>query len=295
VKVYVPRATNLSRAMTRVEQALLANLPLGLTAVPRREDADLVVFHVVGFPDTLEALAQLRPGQAYALLQYCLRSTQRPSTASWRPLWERAAVVWSYYDLAALCAEDGTQAVGLPFYHAPLGANPNVFSLRGPKTEPSRWRIMTSGYVAETEGVREAAEASRQLGLKQFHLGPDLALGPHVTHRLGISDDLLAQTYRSCDYVAALRRVEGFELPAVEGLLCGARPIAFDRPHYRAWFGDWAEYVPEADPETVTAALREILAKDPRPVTENEREAAAARFSWGSAARGFWQAVEARA
>ena len=295
MKVYVPRATNLSRAMTRVEQALLANLPLGLVAVPRREDADLVVFHVVGFPDTLEALAQLRTGQAYALLQYCLRSTQRPSTAAWLPLWAHAAAVWTYYDLAALCAEDGTSADGLPFYYAPLGANASVFSPEGPKVEPHRWKILTSGYVAETEGVREAAEATRQLGVKQFHLGPDLGLGPHVTHRLGISDDLLAQVYRSCGFVAALRRVEGFELPAVEGLLCGARPIAFDRPHYRAWFGDSAEYVPEADPQTVTVALREILVKDPRPVTPLEREAAAARFSWGSAARGFWKMVEARA
>ena len=226
------------------------------------------------------------------MIQYCLRSTQRPSTMSWAPLWSEAEVVWSYYDLARMSAEENCIRFEEPnWYYSPLGASTTVF-----RDEPKydrHFTILTSGYVAESETVREAAEAVRRVNGSQFHLGPDLHLnsGVQVRYELGISDERLAAAYRSSQFVAGLRRVEGFELPAAEGLLCGARPIMFDRDHYRHWFDGFAEFIPEGTYQEVADALEKLFREGPRPVTPEEREAAVERFNWETIANGFWEKV----
>lgn len=310
-KVYVNPPPGLSRAMTRIATALAASLPEGWVAVDDEAAADIVVLHVVGYPETEAKVAALRAaGKLYAIVQCCMRSTQRPSTLDWLGLWAGAVAVWSYLDLASLVREDlqaaradlrldikaldaaNTMAARAlsHFYHAPLGADPAVFR---PWPNAKTRIVMTSGYVAESEGVRECAEAARRVGRPMSHLGPDLQVGAHVSSFLGIADTQLAQLYSLCEFVAGLRRCEGFELPAAEGLLCGARPVMFDRPHYRQWFGSLAEYVPEGSEAEVTDALAALFARGARPVTDDERAEAMRRFDWPSIVAGFWKTVQA--
>ncbi len=301
----------LSGAMRRVDRALADNLPAGHTATNIADQADLVVVHTIG-TDVWPVIDRIRErGQRYAIMQYCIRSTQEPDSRKWLDIWRGAEAVWSYYDLDALLVEDGyaeqecpwcgeelphigqgTGATDFPrcFFYAPLGADPDVF---WPAiTTGERYGILSSGYVAESECIAECFEANRRADRRGFHLGPEdsfLAIsGPQMDFGLGITDDALRLAYSRSDYVAGLRRCEGFEMPAAEGLLCGARPIMLDAPHYRAWFGEWAEYIPEADPETVTAAITEILQGEYRPVTDAEMAAAAERFNWKALAAKFW-------
>jgi hypothetical protein len=107
----------------------------------------------------------------------------------------------------------------------------------------------------------------------------------------GIDDATLARVYSECHFVSGLRRVEGFELPAAEGLLCGARPIFFDGPHYRAWFDTFAEFIPEAASTTWSRRSRRFSGTGARPVTDAERADAARRFDWREIARGFWDRI----
>lgn len=276
--------------MLRVARALETYAPPEISITARAEAADLVVLHTIGTDTWPIAKALLEAGKSYAVMQYCLRSTQAPDTGRWLSFWANAAAVWTYYDLPEAMAEDGIEADGLPFYHAPLGAEPEIFYPT--ITALQRYGILTSGYVAESECIAEATEAAARAGRQVFHLGPPMDChGPHVTQRLGISDGALQAAYARSDYVAGLRRCEGFEMPAAEGLLCGARPLMLDRPHYRAWFEPWATFVPEADYETTTAAIAAVLEEGPRPLTDEEIEAATERFNWQPLVAGFWRRI----
>lgn len=283
--------------MFRVAAALEEYAPADIEFVDDAGDAELVVLHAIGYGETeLEAHKATTAGKRFAVLQYCLRSTQKPNVEPWLPIWRSAAAVWSYYDLEQLALEDGFELGPVPLYLAPLGADSRVFS-PGPVVagEGARFAILTSGYVAQTEGVLEAVSASRSAGRRMYHLGPDLGLGAHVARGSDLPDAMLADVYRRCDFVAGLRRVEGFELPAAEGLLCGARPVCFDRPHYRRWFEPWARFVPEHDADVVTAALLELFTAGPGILTGDELEAARARFDWRELVAGFWRTVAATA
>jgi hypothetical protein len=284
----------LSAAMRRIELALIQHAPPDVEAMRSDELADLVVVHAVGYPDTLEAIERIKArGQRYAMIQYCVRSTQEPGTDAWLEMWAGADLVWSYYDLPELMAEDGVSLEELRFYHSPLGVDPGVFRFLPAAGE--RYAILTSGYVAESECVEECSIATERVGRTMFHLGPELAChGSHVTSRLGITDDELARIYNQCDFVAGLRRVEGFEMPAAEGLCCGARPIVFDAPHYRQWFDDSAVFVPEVDADELIPMLEEIFRAGVKPVTVEERQAAQRLFNWGTIVPVFWREITRR-
>jgi hypothetical protein len=292
MRVYVAPPAHLSRAMFRVAEALAQYRPSNVEIVDDAADAELVVLHAIGYGETeLEAHKLTTAGKRYAVMQYCLRSTQKPNVEPWLPIWRGAAAVWSYYDLAQLAHDDGFELGPVPFYYAPLGADSSVFSPALEAGTEGRFAILTSGYVAQTEGVLEAAAAARAAGRRMYHLGPDLQLGPHVARGNDITDEMLAGIYRRCDFVAGLRRIEGFEMPAAEGLLCGARPVCFDRPHYRRWFGPWARFVPEHDADVVTAALLEQFELGPGTLTEGDLMAARSAFEWRTLVAGFWRIV----
>jgi D-inositol-3-phosphate glycosyltransferase len=306
MRAFVSAPAGLSRAMTRVANALAEYAPIpqpdgsGVQIVKTEAEADLVVLHVIGEEGITEAKRLHDAGKKYAIIQYCLRSTQKPDTNDWLETWKNAELVWSYYDLYQLCAEDGndgeslgSELVDFNFYHAPLGVDNDKF--RHWTSVPKRFEILTSGYVAESECVHEALDAIRHLpnNPKMYHLGPDNIFTIQDKDRfvktgLGLDDDTLAQMYSRSRYVAGLRRVEGFELPAAEGLLCGARPICFDKPHYRKWFGTWAEYITEGSPQEVSAQLLAIFQGEYRAVTEQEVSDAKKAFDWGFLCGNFW-------
>lgn len=274
---------HLSVGIHRVAKALAAAAPAyKVEIVDDAVNADLVVQHVIGW-GSLEGWA-IKPGQKRAVIQYCLRTTEDPSPTRWAEEWKQAALVASYYDLAAYAPGHA-----FAFYHAPLGADASVF-----KPDPiprALFQCVTSGYVADTESAGEVAEAARRVQGRVFHLGPDLGLGKHVWALRGISDSLLAELYAGSRYVSGLRRIEGFELPAVEGLLCGARPIMFDTPDYRTWFDGFASFVPECPPAELVEHLVKLFQSRLDPMDPGVRRQAVNRFSWDAFAGGFWERV----
>lgn len=275
-----------SQAMFRVAEALERYAPSGQFVA--EAEADVVLLHVIGYPETVANIERLAAqGKRAVIVQYCLRTTQEPHTSKWLPLWQQALMVWSYYDLPACMKADGVEGTLTNFCFGPLGAEPSLFPYRNYHKD---FKIFTSGYVAETEGVCEASEAARRVGGKHYHLGPlGVVEGPHVRVGHGISDRELAQRYSQSEFVAGLRRCEGFELPAVEGLLCGARPVMFDRPHYRDWFEGFAEFIPERDSfNEVTDSLEALFRQGARPVTALEARQAAHDLSWARATDAFW-------
>jgi hypothetical protein len=289
--VYLDPPASMSKGIHRVADAMKKHLPPEHVCGPL-EQADLVVFHVVGVQNFDEVsltdrIAEcLARGQRYAMIHYCLKTTENGGDpAFWSPLWDGAACVWSYYDLRDVIPSWHTRPVC--FYHAPLGVDQDVFKIN--ERARKLFTIGTSGYVAETEGVLEAYEAVQRVNGFMFHLGPDFGLGALCAPQTGLTDRQVADRWSECEYVAGLRRVEGFELPAAEGILCGARPIMFDQPHYRTWFDGLAEFVPEDD--NLAESLERIFRGPYLPVSEEQLEEARRRFDWARLTAGFWERV----
>jgi len=293
MKVYVEPHTD-SRGILRVRDALVKYAPQEVEFVPEQGQCDLAILHVFGrHTSTGKTIQWLKEhGKRYAMIQYCLRSTMRPATSDWIDMWAGAKLVWSYYDLPAACSMDGMLYGGkrkFSFYHAPLGVDAGIFY---PRHSPfSKFIVATCSQHALSEGVKECVVAAKRLGKTVFHIGHELRRGPDIVCKSGISDEDLAWFYSQCRYVSGLRRVEGFELPAAEGLLCGARPILYDQPHYRTWYDGLATFIPEESREKVTDHLEALFSSAYTPVTRDEIEEGKRRFNWQTIITGFWEAL----
>lgn len=195
--------------------------------------------------------------------------------------------MWSHYDLS------DKMPAGSAFYHAPLGVDGEVFRGNGHDRDLG---VMTSGTVAgpEAESIEEVADAAWACGLKVVHLGPRQVVGMNIRNEYtwksidGVQDSKLAEYYGRCKWVSGLRQIEGFELPVIEGLACGARPIVFDRPDMRRWYDGLAVFVPVCHGNELVNRLVDIFLTDPEPVSDAERALVLERFRWSSIAKGFW-------
>lgn len=270
--------------MTRVARALEVTRPSDAQIVHSEREADVLVLHVIG-PESVT----YREDKPCAVVQYCTGVGDR-RWATWQPLWNRAIATWSYYDLHPVMPTDAT------FYHAPLGLDDafrKPFDVHGPRD----LGVLTSGFVAGpgAEAIEEMTIAADRMGWNSMHLGPrptNMSKRTKVSSVHGISDDQLAGLYRRTRYVSGLRFVEGFEMPAMEGLAQGARPVMFDRPEARRWFNDYAIFVPECHGEQLVEELLKVFrAGARRAVTDEEAEQVRRTFDWNVVAAGFWDVI----
>jgi 2-polyprenyl-3-methyl-5-hydroxy-6-metoxy-1,4-benzoquinol methylase len=270
--------------MHRVSDALTARPAPGVEIVDNPKAANVQVLHVVG--DGQHAMEVAGHPKNYAVIQYCYASAHAKMEDLIK-LWRGAKTVWSYYDLQSVVPS------GTPFYQAPLGVDE---AFRQPfNGKPRGVGILTSGYVSGpgAEAIEEVAIAADRLRLPVVHLGPEDIVGMKSRHGdwqsvSGITDTELADLYRQSRWVSGLRYIEGFELPVLEGLCCGARPIVFDRPDMRQWYDGHAVFIPELQGEELVDCLEEVLSSEPEPVTAEEQKSILERFDWGRILPGFW-------
>jgi len=274
-----------SFAMTRVERALSKTIqdlsnPLSsqyqITCSPER--ADIVILHVIGLEAIEEANRLISQGKKYIVIQYC--GCSGDDLSPWHLLWKNSLFVWSYYDLSS-----HAQSQGFRFYYAPLGID-EIFTIPPSQSIKRRNRIMTSGYVSHPsqEPIQEVWLAAERLGIEIVHLGPSNVTG--VTHYPdniifigGISDNGLRDYYHSCKWVSALRHIEGFELPAIEGLSCGARPLCFPQVSIQYWYGGYPWYVRESTGKNLADSISQfLLAND--YVSQSETKEVRKIFDW---------------
>lgn len=299
MKVYLEPHTN-SRGILRVRDALVRFAPKEVEVVSSENEADLVILHVFGRNTTsLNRAGRLqKEGKHYAVIQYCLRSTMRPNTKDWIKMWMYADVVWSYYDLFALCSKDGmilpeihdgvSSLVAFNFYHAPLGVDVELFNS---KQLFRPYTIVASGQHALSESVRECAFATKRVHGRMFHVGHELRRGKDIVCQSNLTDEELAYVYSTSQFVSGLRRTEGFEFPVIEGALCGARPIVFDRPEMRHWFGQFAIFIPEGSRGEVIDSLEQVFRQGASPVEEWQKALIREKFNWRYIIDGFWRRI----
>lgn len=288
MKVYVdPIPKTLSRAMYRVAKALKDYSPPEIEIVSQPINADIQILHVIGDRGKRFVFAK-----KYAIIQYCYLSGKTISEDRWDALWNDAKFIWSYYDLKSRISENR-------FLHAPLGID-SIFANAAWWGTRRKIGVITSGYVngKGAEAISEVAEAAYRLGMKIVHLGPTNVKDLYVKKSWNweaaydITDVELVELYEDALWVSGLRHVEGFELPALEGLSCGARPILFDRSEMKTWYSDHGEYVSEEDDEEkLTESLVKIMSEKPRQISEEERKEIVEKFDWKKIVGEFWEGV----
>jgi glycosyltransferase involved in cell wall biosynthesis len=111
-----------------------------------------------------------------------------------------------------------------------------------------------------------------------------LGIGNRVQQLRGLSRAEIAELYRGAAVVLQTSEAEGFGLPVVEGLACGAVVVASDIPVLREVGGEAVVYCPAGDVGRWVEVVRGILGGGAVPALET-RLARAARFSWTEHAR----------
>jgi glycosyltransferase involved in cell wall biosynthesis len=107
----------------------------------------------------------------------------------------------------------------------------------------------------------------------------------HVRRVPAVDRATLAAIYRRADVVLLTSEREGFGLPLLEAIACGAPVVASDLPVLREVGGAGASYAAAGDAEAFARAAEEILARG-RSGAGPERERAAAT-SLGAYAAGL--------
>lgn len=275
--------------MDRICRALKKYAPKEILFLNKQEEADLIIIYAHGLRKSLWwQVSKIKyEDKKCAVIQLQLKNTVNPSTYDWLDIWRKADLVWSYYDLPSWCAEEGNPAI-FNFYHAPLGVDSSLF-VESEIDKKYTIGIHSKGWSRES--LREVVTAARNVGGKVlvFDDPKDYGEGVEFTGIIKDNDSKMAHFYSQCKYIAGLRRVEGFELPVIEGLMCGARPVCYDIPSYRIWFNGLAEFVSDEGRDKIIPALENIFRTNPRPVTLDEKEFVKNKFNWETIAHGFWK------
>jgi hypothetical protein len=270
-----------SRGIERVIHALDKYTPDTIEKESFPNEAELIVLHVVGRHDHIgmDIKRILGQGKKFAIIQYALQSTRNPKPADWIEYWNKAELVWSYYDLGKYCKN---------FYHAPLAAEPEVFY---PENKEKKYLVSTTGDTYKIECIGDVRLAAWTVNGRTAHLGHKLDTDPNTDYFEDITDDELRGFYNSSQWCSSLRRKDGFELGAVEALMCGTRPIMFDTPNYRQWFDGLATFVPECKPGELSGRLKRIFLNGVDTVSNEEIQETKNRFNWKEIINGFWNSI----
>lgn len=277
-----------SRAIDRIAHAVRRYAPAGVEFTDSYEDADLFIIYAWGRLHHLEIdIENLKKmNKKYVIIQIGVRATRDPATASWLPFWRDANLVWSYLDLRDYCKKDGTHPE-FNFYYAPLGIDDDFKKTPAEK----KYIIASSGLGYFTESARECMLAAERVKKRVFHVGPVITHQHDLDFSDGMSDIELAKKYSQCEFVSGLRRCEGFELPIIEGLVCGARPIVFDRHDNHHWFEKLVVFIPETSRDGIVDNLIKVFTKGANPVSKEEINTTKKFFNWEKIVKGFWQRI----
>lgn len=250
--------------------------PTNIKFVDDPQDADIQILNITRLSDASKIVCK-----KYVVLFHCRGEWSEEDIKKYLPIFEKALFVYSHQELPK---ELGNT---FKFMRGPWGTDDYRFFQDN--FRPREYKIMNTGMVAQTEAIVECLKAAENCQSKQIHVGRSLNFNSQsYFNAMNLKDEEMRKAYNSSEFVSGMRRIEGFEKPVIEGLLCGARPICFDTPLFRYWYDGIAEFVPECDADELVGHLEAIFKKGPRPVTDTEKSLAIKRFGWKNVSIAFW-------
>jgi glycosyltransferase involved in cell wall biosynthesis len=141
--------------------------------------------------------------------------------------------------------------------------------------------ILARRSIPDLGLVKIGGEWSETLGRRMLEAGVEAA----VTHVSSASRAELAAAYQRASLVLMPSDAEGFGLPVIEALACGAQVLASDIPSLREAGGEATRFLPVGDVNAWADAVVEAIRRPetlPSPASRLEQ---AGRFSWSRHAR----------
>lgn len=134
-------------------------------------------------------------------------------------------------------------------------------------------------------------KAGRAVETVDHEIAKDPELAKRIVRAHGVSDEDLACLYSECDAFVFPSTYEGFGLPVLEALQCGAPVICSNRSSLPEVAGDAAILIdPSDEPALVEAIAELIVSPDRRQQLKNVSVRQAAKFSWEASAECVAQA-----
>jgi glycosyltransferase involved in cell wall biosynthesis len=161
-----------------------------------------------------------------------------------------------------------------------------AFTAEGPRAEGEY--VLTVGTLEPRKNLARLAEASRRIGLELRVVGARgwggvSANGSRVRWLGELPDDALARLYRGAAAVAYPSLYEGFGIPVLEAMACGAPVVTSAGGATEEVAGGAAVLVDPLDPASIAAGLEQALAR--REELRARGLTRAAAFSWEEVAR----------
>lgn len=117
---------------------------------------------------------------------------------------------------------------------------------------------------------------SQQQQIAQFNIGKS------IIYLQGLQRTTIAALYQRASAVLLTSEAEGFGLPVIEALACGAIVVASDIPVLREVGGQAAVYCPTADVSVWVKTVAQLLANPTSAPVLNLRLAEAKKYSWSA-------------
>lgn len=267
------------KAFKRISDAFHKYSPSWIEWVQREEDCNVLLVHVVGGEEAI-ILEKVIPK---IIIQHCYFSAEY-ERYDWPKYWEQAILTVSFHNLPEYTERK------FSFYGMPWGAEVEQF-FRIPSIEKDI-SIFSTGHVAETECIDKVFEACKTLKTIMFHTGHNFNWNTQYYKHLEYIDNVpFNYLLNRCKYVSALRLVEGFELTAIEGLFCEARPIIPNESTYN-WYRNYAYTIDTS--KDIVEQLMVILNTSPKPILEEEKKEIISTFSWKTIMEGFYKELETK-
>jgi glycosyltransferase involved in cell wall biosynthesis len=116
----------------------------------------------------------------------------------------------------------------------------------------------------------------------------ELGLEREVVVRGHVGHDEMAYVYNAADLFIYPSSYEGFGMPVLEAMACGAPVIALDNTAFPEFAGGVAHLLPDAKVETLVAGMRRVLRDEPlRRHMAEEGPRRAAAYDWRLIARRY--------
>jgi len=296
MKLYYQPDQTQGRVMHRIADAIKKYSPKGkIVWVKDYKEADLVIENIYGDHKTVRAknndeIMKHITEKPYGIFfhGFAIPKEVVKQNPFFKECFSKAKFIYSPWDLKG---EYGLELNN--FLRGAWGIEEGEFFKQN--NAKKRFTIACTGSVAASEAIQEIYEACKILDCKMLHLGHNFGFdSKYYENRENVSVEEVNAIFNGSKYVSALRRAEGFELPAIEAANCGIRPICFNNPCYTHWFKDFAIFIGETDSVNVVDQLVDVLSHEPQPIAEEHRLSIRERFKWSIVCKHIWEFILGR-